>query len=127
MRIVATIAALVVVGTLGSVIGAGCSPTTSGSEGVSCTEQSDCTSGLQCVPYLQINEVDGGCSILSSECLQTCATDEDCANVAFGFTCMTQCGGTPVCEPPMTIPSDASPSIDAAAADAATPVDAQGQ
>jgi hypothetical protein len=121
MRIVATLAALVVAGATGSLVAAGCGTATSGAEGISCTEQSDCNTGLACLPYLQINQEDGGCMMLATSCLQKCTTDEDCANLALGFVCMTACGGTPVCEPPMILPSDAG------AVDAMSPVDAPGQ
>jgi hypothetical protein len=141
MRIVATLTALAVAGAIGSFVAAGCGPVTSGTEGVSCTQQSDCNTGLTCLPYLQINETDGGCAALGTVCLQKCATDEDCANVASGFTCMTACGGTPVCEPPMFYDdalvvgpgSDASsvdganPTDAASPIDGAGPIDAQGQ
>jgi hypothetical protein len=121
MRIVATIIALAVAGVTGSFIAAGCGPVTSGAEGISCTDQSDCASGYTCLPYIQIDPEGGACATLSTLCLQKCTTDEDCANLALGFTCMTACGGTPVCELPMNAP-DASGAVEAA-----VPLDAKGQ
>jgi hypothetical protein len=123
MRIAATLTALLAAGTITSFVAAGCGNTTSGAEGISCTEQSDCSSGLTCLPYFQAD--DGGCTNLGTLCLQTCANDEDCANLALGFVCVTACGGTPVCEPPMFFSeasTDAPPVTDATG-----PVDAQGQ
>jgi hypothetical protein len=123
MRIVPTLVAVAVAGAIGSLIAAGCGPITSGAEGISCTDQSDCASGYLCLPYFQIG--DAGCASIGTSCLQKCATDEDCANLQLGFTCMTACGGTFVCEPPMIF-GDAAVAVDASATDAAF-VDAQGQ
>jgi len=119
--------ALAVAGVIASLVAAGCSPVTSGSEGVSCTEQSDCNSGLTCLPYLQVN-ADGGCASLATACLQKCETNEDCANLAPGFACMTSCGGAFVCEPEMVLPdTDAGAVFDADAGSPVDAADAQGQ
>lgn len=126
MRIFATLAAIATAGAIGSLLAEGCSPVTSGAEGVSCTDQSDCNTGLTCLPYLQIN-ADGGCASLATACLQKCAMNEDCVNY-LGFTCMTSCGGTPVCEPEMIFTDmDASAPPDADAGSPADAADAQGQ
>ena len=127
MRILAPLAAIAVAGAIGSLIAAGCGPATSGAEGVSCTEQSDCSSGLTCLPYLQVN-ADGGCTSLASACLQKCETNEDCVNLPLGFACMTSCGGMFVCEPEMVFTdTDAGAVVDADAGSPADAADAQGQ
>jgi hypothetical protein len=129
MRISAALAAIAVTGVIASLVAAGCSPVSSGAEGVSCTEQSDCNSGLTCLPYLQIN-ADGGCASLATACLQKCETNEDCANLAPGFACMTSCGGTFACEPEMIFTDTDTDAGAVADADAGSPrdaADAQGQ
>jgi hypothetical protein len=128
MRIAVILFALATAGVIGTFMAAGCGPVTSGAQGVSCTDQSDCINGLECLPIIQIT--DAGCQTLSSACQQKCTTDQDCVNSGADFTCLTECGGTPVCEPQMIF-GDASflltdASAEAAAADAGSPVDAGG-
>jgi hypothetical protein len=129
MRFFAILAATAAAGGIASLVAVGCGPVSSGAEGVSCTEQSDCSSGLTCLPFLQVN-ADGGCASLATACLQKCETDEDCANLMPGFACMTSCEGTFVCEPEMIstdTDTDAGAVVDADAGSPMDAADAQGQ
>jgi hypothetical protein len=78
---------------------AGCGSTSGGAEGLSCAVDSDCFSGLACLPYMVTT--DGGCASLGNECLQRCQTNSDCASgpsVGLGLVCQTACGAKPACE-----------------------------
>ncbi len=115
----------------------GCGNTTSGIEGISCTAQSDCNSGLSCLDYYTEGDsgVEAGCSSVGKVCLQPCTTSSDCT--IEGYVCFTACGGAPACLPAsgtVAPPDDAAPessadaTIDtatAAATDATTDVASQ--
>jgi hypothetical protein len=129
MRFAVVLFALAAAGVIGSSMAAGCGPVTSGVQGVSCTDQSDCSDGLECLPIIQIT--DAGCQTLSSACQQKCTTNQDCVNSGADFTCLTECGGTAVCEPQMIF-GDASflfadATAEAGPVDAGGVLDAQGQ
>jgi hypothetical protein len=90
---------------------ASCSSTSGGAEGLSCSVDSDCFNGLECLPYM-VN-ADGGCASLGNECLQPCQTDSDCAtgpSIGLGLVCQTACGTKPACEqaPPSNGTTDAA-------------------
>jgi hypothetical protein len=80
----------------------GCGSTTSGLEGISCSTDSDCNSGLKCLPYRVYGEAgvpsDGGCPSIGNECLAPCNEDSDCTSQGPGLVCLSGCGGTSVCE-----------------------------
>jgi hypothetical protein len=81
--------------------GAGCGPAASGAEGISCAVDSDCYSGLKCLPYFVTATADGGCVSIGDECLQPCQVDSDCASgvsAGLGLMCQTICGTMPACE-----------------------------
>jgi hypothetical protein len=77
----------------------GCGPNTSGIQGISCTADSDCNSGLSCLNSLVEADAgeDAGCTSIGSQCLQPCHTNSDCTEQ--GYFCFTACGGTPACLP----------------------------
>jgi hypothetical protein len=90
---------------------AGCSSTSGGAEGLSCSVDSDCFNGLACLPYMV--SADGGCASLGNECLQPCQADSDCAtgpSIGLGLVCQTACGTKPACEqaPPSSSTTDAA-------------------
>jgi|HubBroStandDraft_1064217.scaffolds.fasta_scaffold435884_2 hypothetical protein len=80
--------------------GAGCSSPSGGAEGLSCSVDSDCFNGLECLPYMMSAE--GGCASLGNQCLQPCQTDSDCttgpSTGLIGLFCQTTCGAKPACE-----------------------------
>jgi hypothetical protein len=84
--------------------GTGCGQTTSGVEGITCESDSDCNSGLKCLPYEVFADGgdggggDAGCVADGNECLMPCTTNADCASVGAGVVCLTSCGGTSACE-----------------------------
>jgi hypothetical protein len=102
-----------------SVAGA-CSPVSSGIEGVTCSSDSDCMNGLQCLTYvLPEGGADGGCSTeFGLECLRPCKSNSDCSSDTAGFVgCIAACGGLGVCEPGVGYtPADAGTDADATAA-----------
>ena len=78
-----------------------CSPTSSGAQGVSCTQDTDCGPGLQCLSESLPSE-DGGCTGVGMECLLLCSTDAECVgSLGAGFECSKgPCGaGTLACQP----------------------------
>jgi hypothetical protein len=79
---------------------AGCGSTSGGAEGLSCTVDSDCFTGLECLAYMV--SADGGCASLGNQCLQPCQVDSDCATGPstglVGLFCQTACGTKPACE-----------------------------
>ncbi len=90
---------------------ASCGSTSAGVEGLSCSVDGDCFSGLACLPYMVTT--DGGCASLGSECLQPCQTNSDCASgpsTGLGLVCQTACGAKPACEtaPLSTLATDAA-------------------
>lgn len=92
-----------VVGALSLFAAGGCGETTSGIEGISCTQDSDCNSGLKCLPYEGFTDGgggnDAGCASSGSECLAPCTTNADCTAAGPGLICFASCGaGT--CEAP---------------------------
>ncbi len=98
--------ALVLAAALVGAAGLRCGETTSGDEGISCTADGDCMSGLRCLPFMVTSGT--GCTSPGLECLQPCESDADCANLNGGFACLRSCPGTAACEPEMA-------SIDAGA------------
>jgi hypothetical protein len=95
----------------------GCGPRSSGIPGISCGQDSECNSGLQCLDFKVPSEAgaDAGCDSLGKECLQPCLTSADCAAGGVGLVCFASCGGTPACEPASYdgIPADAEVPTDA--------------
>jgi hypothetical protein len=78
----------------------GCGPTLAGIEGVACNGDSDCNTGLACLPYHVHGDAggtDAGCASLGNKCLRPCRVDADCREGP-GLTCVTFCGGTGACE-----------------------------
>src|ERR1017187_972715 len=58
---------------------AACSPVTSGVQGISCTTDGDCNSGLSCLTFYVAGDAgDGGCSSSGRVCQQACKSDSDC-------------------------------------------------
>jgi hypothetical protein len=66
-------------------------------QGADCKQTSDCNSGLQCLDYATV--VDGGCTSLGMQCVQTCLSSSDCTSAGAGFGCYSVCGGPAVCQP----------------------------
>ena len=81
---------------------AACGPKTSGLEGISCSADSDCGTGLKCLAYAIMVDggADGGCTSLGKVCVQPCTTDNDCGSLDAGFTCSAGCNASSVCQPP---------------------------
>jgi hypothetical protein len=87
----------------------GCGPVSSGIEGVTCTQDSDCNPGLKCLAYEGFAEAsaeggdEGGvgpsCANGGNECLVPCHTNDDCNAAAAGLICFTSCGAS-ACEAP---------------------------
>jgi hypothetical protein len=80
-----------------------CAPATSGAEGITCTTDSNCGSGLKCLSFRYVDGgAEGGCSTAGQACLKPCQTNADCAPDDAGFgECITSCGGQAACEPAM--------------------------
>jgi hypothetical protein len=80
----------------------GCGATTSGVEGITCSTDGDCNSGLKCLPYQVYGDAavpsDGGCPSTGNECLAPCKSDSDCTSQGPGLVCFSACGGTAACE-----------------------------
>jgi hypothetical protein len=108
--------ALVAASALAVCFEGGCSPPP-GPPGVSCSQDSDCEVGLECLPFEVPPDsgTDGGCSSPGQECLLPCQTTPDCATGGVGLVCFAACGGTPACEPGGYdgIPVDAEPPSEA--------------
>lgn len=88
---------------------ASCGSTSGGAEGLACSVDSDCLSGLACLPY--VVTMDGGCASLGNECLQRCQANSDCASgpsIGLGLVCQTACGTEPACEAVSTSATDAA-------------------
>jgi hypothetical protein len=79
-----------------------CGPTTSGIEGISCTSDSDCNTGLKCLAYYPAPDsgADGGCTQYGSVCLEPCTTASDCTQQ--GDVCAMGCAGPLACIPSYT-------------------------
>jgi hypothetical protein len=91
-----------------------CAPVSSGLPGVSCTQSSDCGSGLQCLAD-SLPEDGGGCVSVGMECLKPCSSEEDCtATLGSGYFCSQgTCGASiATCQPEAEV--DAGPDADAA-------------
>jgi len=75
-----------------------CGPTTSGVQGISCTSDSDCNSGLKCLAYYQVTDsgTDGGCDQFGSVCQQPCKSSSDCTEE--GYVCTSSCGDVTSCQ-----------------------------
>ncbi|HSY25638.1 MAG TPA: hypothetical protein VK841_26145 [Polyangiaceae bacterium] len=95
-----------------------CTPASSGLPYVSCTEDSDCNTGLRCLTN-SLPELDGGCTSVGMECVQPCSQDSECtATLGSGYACLQgPCGASiPICQPIVetdgasSLPSDASAS-----------------
>jgi hypothetical protein len=95
-----------------------CGPISSGQQGVTCDENSDCGSGLQCFSESLAEE--GGCTSIGKVCLTLCSDDSDCDKaLGPGYTCSSgPCGASvPTCQVSATSTSD-SGIPDATASDA---------
>jgi hypothetical protein len=92
--------------------GMACSPATSGIQGIFCTADSDCNSGLKCLEFDPPPDggTDAGCISSGKRCLTPCTTNAECANAGPGLTCVAGCTGVPACVPE----SDVVPLGDAA-------------
>lgn len=85
-------------------------PTSSGEQGVTCTEDSNCGSGLRCLSET-LPSGDGGCYGIGSVCLLVCTTDADCAAaLSLGYVCtMGPCGAAVLACQPSSAPGDGGP------------------
>jgi hypothetical protein len=79
---------------------AGCDAKSSGIEGISCAQDSDCNSALRCLDFEVPSDagIDAGCTSIGKECLQPCVASTDCQADA-GLVCFASCGVAAACEP----------------------------
>jgi hypothetical protein len=106
-----------------------CGPGSSGLQGVSCTEDRDCGSGLRCLTE-SLPSTDGGCTGLGKECLTLCSTDTECTtSLGPGYACSSgPCGAdVPTCQALASSPEDSGGSLEATVpSDATGPSDGTG-
>ncbi len=71
-----------------------CSSSSPGAASTRCSQNSDCSNGLTCIPLATF--ADGGCDQKSKACSKTCTTDGDCASLGAGYKCFSGCSGSPM-------------------------------
>jgi hypothetical protein len=97
-----------------------CTPASSGLPYVSCTEDSDCNTGLRCLTN-SLPELDGGCTGVGMECVQPCSQDSECTTtLGPGYACLKgPCGASvPICQPFFEEDGASSAATDVSASDA---------
>jgi len=97
-----------------------CGPNTSGLQGISCSSDSDCNSGLKCLAYYLETDsgADGGCGQFGSVCQQPCKITSDCTEE--GFVCVSSCGDVAACQLASAVPDAAAEATTDATTDVVT-------
>jgi len=72
------------------------SSTGAGGNGVGCSVDKDCATGLKCLPRPVSFTPDAGCAFANTECLSECTEDSQCASLGGNLHCFLACGG--ICE-----------------------------